>query len=460
MKTISDLIKTDYNMDIFGITDDSRDVRPGYIFVATKGFNVDHFDYIDEAIKAGAVFIVADKKIERNFPHIIVDNIDDYYVDLCIKYYDIKLADFNFIGITGTDGKTTTASIVREIIDNCAYIGTNGLIMDDFSIETNNTTPCINEFYKYLRLIQDKGIKNVVMEVSSEALLHKRVNNIKFTIISFTNITGDHLNVHKTFDNYVKCKLKLLDLIERNGCVVVNGDDVNLRNLKCKNKYTFGYDSYNDYVIADDKISKKYVKISVNNKNNSWIISSPFKGKYNIYNVVDAFIIGLCFGVDQDLLVERIEKLKPIRGRGEVLDFGQKYTIVLDYAHTVNGVINILDAYKDYNKIITVTGCAGGREIDKRRKIGKVVMEKSSIAIFTMDDPRYENVDDIINQMVGDSKNYIRIVNREKAIHYALSIATEGSVVLILGKGRDSYMAIGGEKVRYNDYDVVYNYFL
>ena len=172
-----------------------------------------------------------------------------------------------------------------------------------------------------------------------------------------------------------------------------------------------------------------------------------------------AFIISLLYGVDSKELISNIKKLTPISGRCEVLDFGQDYTIILDYAHTINGIENILDTFKNYNRIITVTGCAGGRDYEKRPVIGNMVISKSDISIFTMDDPRWEDVDDIIDEMVGNNLDYIRIIDREEAINYALSIASIGDVVLILGKGRDDYMAIGDKKVKYNDYETIKRYF-
>ena len=459
MKRINELIDCKYNFLIKGITDDSREVEEGQIFVATKGFNVDHYDYIDDAISKGAVFIVTDKPLKKDYPHIIVDNIDNYYKELCIKYFDINLENFYFIGITGTDGKTTTATIVKYLMKDIAYIGTNGLTIKNKTISTNNTTPCINEFYKYLKLIQDAGINNVVMEVSSEALLHKRVDNILFDIIAFTNITGDHLNIHKSFDNYVKTKLKLLDLVKKDGKIVVNLDDPYLQKINCKSKCTLGYDKCCNFYIYKNETHKEYVKIYVKYNKNNLIIESPYFGKHNIYNVVEAFSIACIFGINKDLLLKRIKKLPPIKGRGELLDFGQDYKIVLDYAHTINGIKNILETFKDSEHLITVTGCAGGRDKEKRRKIGKLIMKYSDISIFTMDDPRYEDVNDIINQMVGEDTNYIRIINREEAIHYALNIADNNSVVLILGKGRDNYMAIDDKKIKYNDYYVIKKYF-
>ena len=190
-----------------------------------------------------------------------------------------------------------------------------------------------------------------------------------------------------------------------------------------------------------------------------YLITSPLIGEYNVYNVVMAFIICLLYGVDSNKLIDGIKKLTPINGRCEVLDFGQDYSIVLDYAHTINGIDSILNAFQGHGRIITVTGAAGGRDHDKRPIIGNIVMSKSDISIFTMDDPRWENVDTIIDEMVGDKKDYIRIIDREEAINYALSIAGKGDTVLILGKGRDNYMAIGDKKVKYNDYDVIKKYF-
>lgn len=456
MKKIKDLIDCSYDIEITGITDDSRHVEKGYLFVATKGFNVDHYDYIDDAIKKGCSFVICDRKINQNIPHLVVENINDLFFELCRRFYDLDLNKFNFIGVTGTDGKTTTATIVNKLIEGSAYIGTNGLSVDDKTFSTSNTTPCVSELYKDLKIVEKNDSSTVVMEVSSEALLHDRVKGLKYKIAGFTNITGDHLNVHKTFENYVKCKMKLLDLLEDDGIVIVNGDDKILHDIKCKNMYTFGFNSDNNYVITNVIYKEKNTIITVNDY---IIIDSPLVGKYNVYNVVMAYLIGKFFGVDDYLLLNRIKELSPIKGRCEFLNFGQDFDIVLDYAHTTNGIKSILDTFSDYDNIIVVTGCAGGREKSKRRDIGKLIMDKSDIAIFTMDDPRYESVDDIIDQMVLDDTDYIRITDRREAIKYALSIAIPSSIVLILGKGRDDYMAIKDEKIKYCDYDVICDFY-
>ena len=459
MKKINDLIECNFDIEILGVTDDSRNVKEGYLFVATKGFNEDHFDYVEDAIKNGCSFIICDRKLNIDFPHKVVDKINELFFDICLKFYDVNLEDYKFLGVTGTDGKTTTATVVSKIIDNCAYIGTNGFVVNNKNYGTNNTTPCISELYEDLKIIKENKCSNVMMEVSSEALLHDRVKNIKYDIVGFTNITGDHLNVHKTFDNYIECKLKLLDLVKENGIVVLNGDDNNLRKVTYKNIYTYGFNEDNDFVIFDDKYDKDFTYFKVKYDDKIFNIKSPLKCKYNVYNVTLAFIMGYLYGIDEKILISNIMNIEPISGRCEFLDFGQHFDIVLDYAHTINGIKTIIDSFRNYSQVIVVTGCAGGREKDKRHIIGKYIIDNVDVAIFTMDDPRYEAVDDIINDMVGECKDYIRIIDRQEAINYALSIAGVDSVVLVLGKGRDNYMAIEDKKIKYCDYDIIKKFF-
>ena len=456
---IKELLPYELNLSIMGITDDSRDVKKGYLFVATHGFHVDHYDYIQDAIQNGCVFVVCDREIDYDIPHLVVSDVNLTYIELCQKFYGVSPDDFHLIGVTGTDGKTTTTTVVKELIGDCAYIGTNGVDVGEKSFDTHNTTPCVSELYQDLSIIKQNHCETVSMEVSSEALLHDRVHGFSFDIVGFTNITGDHLNVHKSFEEYMACKMKLLDHVKKDGWVVYNGDDEHLKTIQHSNSISFGFDSQNQYVISHVEYLKRKTKITLTYGKEQWELVSPYVGKYNVYNIVMAFIIGRLYGVKDSILLEKIQNLRPIKGRCEFLDFGQDYDIVLDYAHTINGISSILDTFQNYENVIVVTGCAGGRETAKRPVIGKMIIERSDYAIFTMDDPRFEPVDSIIDQMAGDSKDYYRYVNREEAIHFALSIAEPGSVVLILGKGRDNYMAIDDKKWPYNDYDVISKYF-
>lgn len=468
LKKLNELIDCDFDILIQGITDDSREVKEGFLFVATKGFNVDHFDFLDDAINNGAVALIIpeDKEVlNLDIPVLRVANIDEMYPILCSRFYEINTTDFSFIGVTGTDGKTTTTYIVKCLLDNIkptAYIGTNGVECLDSHIVSSNTTPCISTMYSYLNFIKSRNCKQVVMEVSSEALLHKRVDSLKYKIVGFTNITEDHLNVHKTIENYIECKKSLLNYLEEDGIAIINGDCANCKTIKCKNSVLYGFDLSNDCVISDVKEVSNKTIFNVKYLGNTYKIISPFMGNYNVYNVTLAFLICFHYGLAPEYLIDQITKLKPVSGRREKLNFADKFDIILDYAHTYNGIVSVIESAKNYENIIVVTGCAGGREREKRSKIGKYILENSTIAIFTMDDPRYESVDSIIDDMVSLSDNkYIRIISREEAICKAFELASKlnNCVVLILGKGRDNYMAIKDEKIPYCDYDVVKDYF-
>lgn len=466
MKKLSELIDCSFDVDIYGIADDSRAVEDGFLFVATKGFNVDHFNYINDAISNGAVAIVVDREVDVNVPVVIVQNIDEVFSNLCQKFYDVVPSEFRLIGITGTDGKTTSASVIRQLLlpsFDIAYIGTNGVDVGDLHFDTNNTTPCISELYKCLSKIKEYGCKTIVMEVSSEALLHNRVEGLEFDVVAFTNITEDHLNVHGTLENYRNSKFLLANHLSNDGVIFINGDDENCQMLTHDNMSSFGISTDNDFTIFDVNFDSEFSKFKIKKNCTCEVydIVSPLLGKYNVYNVTLAFLVGLYFGISSDELINRIEKLEVISGRREKLNFGQDFDIILDYAHTLNGISCILDSVKDYKRIITVTGAAGGREKEKRSKIGKVVLEKSDLVIFTMDDPRYESVDAIIDDMLSDTEktNYLRILKRDEAIYKAFNIAEKGDVVLVLGKGRDNYMAIEDKKIYYSDYDVVAKYF-
>lgn len=466
MKKLNEIIECSFDIDILGIADDSRLIDNGFLFVATKGYNVDHFDYIDDAIANGAVAIISDRFIETTVPVVIVDDVNSLFPILCQKFYDVIPDDFRLIGITGTDGKTTTASVVRQMMIgsiDVAYIGTNGVDVFDKHYDTNNTTPCISELYKCLSKIKDNNCFTVVMEVSSEALLHNRISGLKFDVIAFTNITEDHLNVHGNIENYRNSKFLLVNYLKDNGKIFVNGDDINCQMLTDKRMSNYGVNSGNNFTIFDVKSIDgfSYFNIRDNSTSRIYQIMSPLLGEYNIYNVTLAFLICLSFNILPSLLIERIKNLNVISGRRELLNFGQKFDIILDYAHTLNGIVNVLKSVSDYKRVITVTGAAGGREKEKRSKIGKAVLEMSDLVIFTMDDPRNESVDDIIDDMISisDKKNFERVIDREKAIFRAFSLANEGDVVLVLGKGRDNYMAIGNKKIPYCDYDVIKKYF-
>lgn len=469
MKKLSNLIACDYDVLISGIATDSRKVKPGDLFICIHGMYFNRHDFIDEAIEKGAVAIIVDQQIKKNIPTVVVKNTNEALLDICEKFYDNPCKKLNIIGITGTDGKTTTAMMIYQLLNNysnTSYIGTNGLKYNSKNIATNNTTPLPEELYYYLDNIKKAKCNFVSLEVSSEALLHNRVDKIPFDITVLTNITEDHLNIHKTKENYIKAKGKLFTLTKDNGICILNKDDDNysqiLKYCTGKKIYTYGQDKTSDFQISNIK-ENDGTSFFITYQDEKIEINSPYLGKYNVYNLTTAFIVCYLKGCNKETLIKNIKKMIPIDGRGEYLDYHQDYKIILDYAHTENAIKNVLTMVKDNNhgKIITVTGSAGGREKEKRKGMGRTVLDLSSLVIFTMDDPREEDVNEIINDLVSETKNknYLRILDRKEAINYALSIAKKDDVVLILGKGKDKYMAIGKEHLPYSDIWTIEEYF-
>ena len=445
----------------------SKDVRKGDIFVCVTGVNSNRNDFIDEAINNGASCIITNKKIDCKIPVIRVDNPDQYLVELAKKFYDYKPDDLFLIGTTGTNGKTTVASIISDMIGNdlCGYMGTNGIICNKFNKSIRNTTPGADRIFKYFKMFKNSGCTYVSMEVSSEAFYRNRLNGIKFDIGILTNISEDHLNVHKSLKNYIDCKKELFRNIKANGFSILNVDEKYFKDfykIAKGNILTYGKKE-SDLRIIDYKLFIDHTDITLKYKNKSFSFTSPLLGEFNVYNVCGAFLTLLSLGFDIDEIILRVKLIKTPKGRVQLLDYGQKYKIVLDYAHTTDALVKIYSFLKQVtnNQIITVIGSAGGREKEKRKYMGKVVLDNSNYTIFTMDDPRYEDVNSIIDDLVSisDKTNYERIIDRKEAIYKAFSIAKDNDIVLIAGKGCDDYMAIGSDYIPYNDYDVINSFF-
>lgn len=464
MKRLNEIISCPFDVEIGGIATDSRNVVPGDLYVATKGFNVDHYDFIDDAIKKGAVAVVVDRGEDFSVPTIHVTDIDQSLVSICEAFYDVSSSDFSFVGITGTDGKTTTATITRNLLNQfipTAYIGTNGLVCGDEVIPTSNTTPAVEELYRLFSVIKKHKCKVVVMEVSSEAMLHHRVDSIQFDVVGYTNITEDHLNVHKTLENYRNCKFRLATLVKDNGKVIINGDDKNCQLIPVKSVFTYGLASDNNCVISDVNECKDNTIFTLTVNGSKTSVVSPFSALYNVYNVTLALLIAEYFSISFAQACPVLKEMSSVPGRREVFHAKGGYDILLDYAHTENSILNLLKSLTHYPRIIVVTGAAGGREKEKRPKIGNILFQYASYIFFTMDDPRDEDPKEIAKMIVGSHQedNYTFVRDRREAIFTACKFAKEGDVVAVIGKGRDSYMAIGSEKLPYEtDYNVILDY--
>ena len=466
MKKLSEIYECNYDVLIKDIKINSKEVKDGDIFVCTTGITADRHDFIDAAISNGAKAIVVSKDIKKDIPIIKVENTNTELPLLARRLYDYN-DELTLIGVTGTDGKTTTATIIRQLLglDKCGFIGSVGVFGKEYTDSSPNTTPDSHLLYKYLGAFVKEKLKYTAMEVSSESYYYKRLNNLNFNIGVFTNITRDHLNTHKTIENYIACKKELFRSIPKTGYAILNMDDPLYKEFldvcNC-NVMTYGKDENATLIIKDYKEYEDKTDIIYKYKDIEYKIESPLVGSYNVYNLAAAILVLISEKYDIKDLINKVPILKLAPGRSEVLDFGQNYKIVLDYAHTPNALKNILSYLNviKKGKIITITGSAGGREKEKRTDMGKICQELSDLVIYTMDDPRHENVTDIINDLIDKTKdNYMSIEDRKEAIKKAFDIANENDTILIAGKGRDNYMAVEDKYLEYNDYNVIKEYF-
>ena len=307
---------------------------------------------------------------------------------------------------------------------------------------------------------------NVIsMEASSEAFYRNRLDGIKFDIGIITNVTEDHLNIHKTLDNYLNCKKELFKKVKKNGYSILNIDDKYFDDFKkvARGKILTYGKKESTLQIIDFKEYIDKTSITLKYENCLYNIESPLVGEYNVYNLCAAILALIALNYSFDKIINKIKNIKVPKGRCEFLNFKQNFKIILDYAHTTDAFLKIYEFLNKVKKgrIITVTGSAGGREKEKRSIMGKVVLDNSDYVIFTMDDPRYEDVNDIIDDLVSasDKNNNERIIDRKEAINKALSIAKKDDIVLIAGKGRDNYMAIKNQYLYYSDYESIMNYY-
>lgn len=463
MKNLFDLYFID--VKVKDIKTNSKEVSKEDVFICIKGVSVDRHEYISEAIKNGASFIVVSKGKNYKVPYIKVKNPNKELSILTDYIYD-DAKKINLIAVTGTDGKTTTASIIKDMLkDECGYIGTNGVIGKNYKATCDNTTPPLEKTYKYLDIFYKEGLTYAAIEASSEGMMHKRLGKLEFKRAIFTNFTEDHLNVHKTLENYLKCKRKVFKQISKDGIAILNKDDEYYKKFKasCRCKtLSYGKSKYSRLRILSFKEYSNKTEIKYRYKGKVFEINSPLLGEFNVYNLSAAILTLLSMGYKVSTIRKKVYNIKVPFGRCEFLDYKTPYKIVIDYAHTTNGIKNILTYLNKIKrgKIITVSGSAGGREKEKRKWMGKALQELSDIVIYTEDDPRYEKPGEIINDLIDKSKtNYITIINREKAILKALSLAKNNDIVAILGKGRDNYMAIKDKKVFYSDIHVLDKYF-
>ncbi len=468
-------IFADDNSEVKGIALDSRKVLPGYIFVAMKGFHVDGYNFIDTAIKNGAICVVAerdfnvpqDKKVEK----IITNDVYGFSTKLALVLFDNPSKKLNLVGITGTNGKTTTSYILESIYkaagQKTGVIGTIQNKICDEIFPTENTTPFPVELQELLHKMVEKGVKSVFMEVSSHALDLGRTNGCKFDAAIFTNLTKEHLDFHITMKNYLLAKKKLINAIDAEGYVAINSDDKHaekiIENTKAK-IIKFSIKQKKDVFVKNIKFNKKNLTTELEivfSKKESLIIQTNLVGKHNVSNILAAASIAYSQEISLDSIKNGIENLYSVAGRFELVKAGQNFACVVDFAHTDDAMMRILKTAKSMkmNRIITLFGCGGNRDRKKRPLMAKAAAKYSDFVFVTSDNPREEDPKKIVLDIeVGFNEtafsNYKTIIDREQAIAQAVNFAREGDLLLILGKGHENYQIIGTQKIHFSDQEI------
>lgn len=432
---------------------DSRKVVPGDTFVDTT-FNK---EYVYDAVRNGAAFIISKIKYDENT--IVVDDPKEYYNNYIYNKYYEKIKDITLIGVTGTNGKTTTSYIIYDILNKmdikCAYIGTIGFYKNGTIKELNNTTPDIEELYEYLYECALDDIRYVVMEVSSHALVQDRVYGLKYDACIFTNLTEDHLDYHKNMDEYKKAKLLLFDKLRNKRIAIINSDDQNYKDFIFSNNYNVKVGKFGDFRIRNIKLNDDSLDLKFSFKN-EYFKHLNMVGKYNAYNYLEAVaaLVYLNFDINEIL---KIDVLAP-PGRMYIVKYKDN-TIFIDYAHTPDAMEKVLKSVNEFkkNRVFTVFGCGGDRDKFKRSIMGNIASIYSDKVIITNDNPRTENEDDIISDIVSGIKidNYEIVKNRKDAIIKGVSYLDKNDILLILGKGHEDYQIIGNEKKHFSDLEVL-----
>lgn len=448
---------------MINIKTNSRKVKPGDTFVAIKGFTVDGHDYIEDAIKAGATRIVCEHG-SYSVETLVVPSTKEWVQKYIVDNYKDEVNKLRIIGVTGTNGKTTTCFLTYQALKklgvNAAYMGTIGFYYGDTKYELNNTTPEILDLYSYFIEALEHGVTDVVMEVSSHSLCEKRVEGLEFSEVAFTNLTEDHLDYHKTMENYLNAKLLILKQIKKDGVVIVNNDDDYGKYFEVGNYKTLGY-SGDNYKILDYSQTDKGTLISFMVDGKKYEIETNLRSKFNVYNYLTCLALLNNLGFSIEEIAEVTKSIYPPKGRCEQIAVNGGEAII-DYAHTPDAVDKIISAFLENKKgkVITIVGCGGDRDPLKRPIMGNIASEKSDYAIFTSDNPRTEDpkaiLDDIVKGVRKD--NYEVEVDRPTAIRKGLDMIGKNDVLLILGKGHEDYQIIGHTKHHLDDAEEVRKY--
>jgi UDP-N-acetylmuramoyl-L-alanyl-D-glutamate--2,6-diaminopimelate ligase len=472
----------DENIEVSGVSYDSRKIGKDYAFFALPGHNTDGRKYIAEAIAKGASVIITDSKYDTNDAvQVVVKDIFRFMSFFGAKFYNYPDRELNIMGITGTNGKTTITYMIESILAHsgieCGVIGTVNYRYKNKVIEADNTTPQSLDIYRIMRDISDSGIKYLVMEVSSHALSLGRVWGIEFDIVVFTNLTREHLDFHKNMDRYFEAKSMLFKELGtgkkiNKKCAIINVDDEygeKLLKVSANAKiklYSAIETRAADFKAGNIEITNNGAVFNLVFRNEMARIRIRHIGLHNVYNALAALAAAVCSGISFEKAVEGLNDSRQVPGRLEKVNtIGLGFEMVVDYAHTDDALENVLRALKEIKpkRIITVFGCGGDRDRAKRPLMGRTSVEMSDFVFVTSDNPRTEEPCQIILDIeVGikraGKKNYKVVVDRETAIKEAVMMADKGDIVLLAGKGHETYQIVSDGKVHFGDVEIAKKY--
>ncbi len=456
-----------YEMNITSITQDTRSVREGALFVCIVGGKVDGHNFAKQALEKGAVAVVCSRSLGLE-NEIIVHDTRIAYSLLCREFWGHPNDKLTMIAVTGTNGKTTVTSLIKQVLEasgnDTALIGTIKNEVSGVEIPAKYTTPDPFELFALLARAVKAGCSHMVMEASSQALDQLRLYGIKFKVGVFTNLTQDHLDYHGTIENYFLAKQSLFDNVET---AVLNLDDKYGRRIAENIKgYYIGYSIANasaEYRANNLELSATGVGFDYKTHKGVRRCFLPMMGEFSVYNALAAAATADILGIESELAVDALSTSKGVKGRSELL-FAGEYSIICDYAHTSDGLYSFLGSVKPFVKgrLIVLFGCAGERDAKKRPEMARAVISYCDIAIITSDNPRGEDADDIINSIIPEfdcvGKRYHAITDRRNAINFSLSLLREGDVLALCGKGHEDYQVVDGITLYFDEHKIIEEY--
>ena len=442
---------------MINIKADSRKVKPGDTFVALRGISSDGHEYIDKAISLGATKLVVMDEGNYSIPYEIVKDTREYLNNYLKENYNKYLEEMTIIGFTGTNGKTTSAFLLQDALNKlgikCGYIGTIGYYLGEKVSDLPNTSPDVCDMYELLINAYDNGYKFMAIEASSQGLDMGRLDNIPFDYAVFTNLTQDHLDYHKTMENYALAKTSLFKKLKPNGVAMLNYDDEYNKYYISNNTKYYGFKG-GDYKVSNVEYSNLGTKFELNGTT----YNSPLLGDYNVYNLASVIAILREMNIKQEDIMNVTKNLSHPAGRMDLVAYNDN-SILIDYAHTPDAIEKVIDTVKKVckNNIYVVFGCTGSRDKTKRPIMTNIVLSNVKKAVITMDDPHDEDPMMVVEDMLEGNKldNYEVIINRKEAIRKGISYLEHNDILLVLGKGHESVIIIGKEKIPFNDKEAV-----